>query len=95
MTAIVTVHAIIFIIDAIIINANATLIDYNAFKFIGTDELQKLLHFESLFMHIPPNSTLRLLLPTDDGDVVLAWQNEEIREWRRGSWRRGAEGRRS
>ena len=43
LTAVVGVHAtIIFISDATIIsNSNATLIDYNAFMLIGTDEREK------------------------------------------------------
>ena len=51
------IQAIVNIIHAIIIILNAMLIDYNAFMLIGTNELQKLLLFERLYMPsaaIPP-----------------------------------------
>ena len=88
LTAIVTIHAVIFIVDAIISPTHATPINYNAFMLIGIDERQKLLLFDVVFMHSWVKSTFgeeqQLLVPTRRSQRRMTMGNQQIGEWRCG-----------
>ena len=58
------------IIHAIIINPNAMLIGCGDTMLIGTNFRQKLLHFDSLYMHIPPIRVLGRTSAAGGADVM-------------------------